>query len=214
MDMDKIRFAASLALALGFTGCLDAEEHVSDTDQAVTVFDSCATGSGVANAMEESINVGDTWLRSGVKINSTCDCLNWEIEKHNTDEATANVLHPKCRPMTIVEYGLGAGVRRLKAETNGTWEITNPTECVQSTLNVWVQQFDASVHDYVTITGGFSGDVHPTWTGTNCVQSSFFKDVLIGVGGSQDFRIKARATRGADTTNNGYEGVVISVQPQ
>ena len=212
--MDKIRFAASLALALGFSGCLDTDEHVSDTDQAVTVFDNCATGTGVANAMEESINVGDTYLRSGLKINSTCDCLAWEIEKHNTSEATANALHPKCRPMTIVEYGLGAGVRRLKAETNGTWEITNSTECVQSTLNVWVQQYDASAHDYVTITGGFSGDVHPTWTGTNCVQSSFSKDVLIGVGGSQDFRIKARATRGADTTNNGYEGVIISVQPQ
>jgi hypothetical protein len=214
MDMDKIRFAASLALALGFTGCLDAEEQVSDTDQAATVFDNCATGSGVANAMEESINVGDSYTRYGLKINSGCDCLLWQGVKNATDEATANAAYPKCRPMTIVEYGLGAGVRRLKAETNGTWEITDPTECAQSTLNVWVQKFDSSVSDWVTITGGFSGDIHPTWLSGNCVQSSFYKDVLIGVGGSQDYRIKARATRGANTTNNGYEGVVITVQPQ
>ena len=152
--MDKTRFAAPLALALGFTGCLDAEEHVSDSDQAATVFNNCATGSDSANAMEESINVGDTYLRSGLKINSGCDCADWQVKKNATDEATANLAFPKCRPTTIVEYGLGAGVRRLKAETNGTWEITDKTECENSTLNVKVQKFDWSLADWVTITGG------------------------------------------------------------
>jgi hypothetical protein len=208
--MHTIRLAASLALALGLTACVDASDHVSDTDQAATVYNDCATSSDT-NAMEYSINAGDTYTRSGHTINQTCSCMAWQVKKNATDEATANAAFPNCRPTTIVDFGLGAGNRILTAQVD-TWNVSSQTECQNSTFSVALQQFDWTTDKYVTIA---SSDTSPTWNASTstCSGPSFAQEVAVGVGGSDDFRIRAKATRGLDQFNHGFEGVIITSQP-
>jgi len=219
--MTKMNSAGCLVAAIGLVACVDAPgdttDDVSQTKQAGTVYDQCAVGDN-DNGQIESINVEDTLTRNFNTMNGTgthdCNCINWQQEANATSEAHANTLFPKCRPTTFVEtlvadsgaYDIGALVTSWHAMENGR------TECLNSTLNVKVQKFNWTTHEFETMIGGASGDLHPTFSNGACNPVGFQLQVL---GSPDDFRVRARATRGLGTAGaeHGFEAVEVFAYP-
>jgi len=179
----------------------DDPDTTDVTVAAVSVWDDCATGSSASNAL-----VGeppDAYLRSSSTINQTCGCKQWQIDKHAQGESFANTHDPDCRPTSIADFSLHVQQEgyRLGAEVP-TWNVAGPLECENSTLNVKVQQWDGT--QYNTLWA--SGDRHPVWSNGSCLSLQAFDN-------GPDFnvpgplRVRAVATRGLDTSNNGFEGV-------
>lgn len=214
--------AVILALAIGLpaAGCIDttADDSVdpgdtSEVNQASVEYDQCAVGQA-ANARETAINVGDSYTRTAAEINRTqanggCDCLDWQAEKFATSEHNANILYPRCRPATIVDYSLGVGSHFLNTRVD-SWAFTSQTECENSLVTVLVEKFNSSTGQYEAIPGGTSNDLHPQFTGGVCRPVSFGATATVGVGGSTAFRVRATARRGLGENNHGFETVTIT----
>jgi hypothetical protein len=212
-EMNKLIAAGCFALALGTLGCMEAPDApaLGATEHASTIFDDCATWTD-ANASEFSSNVGDGYTRSQATINNTCGCADWQVDQNLHGTAHANAAFPDCRPTTIVDFSLASGGRQVSAEVPGWTHLVNgKTECLNSTFEAKLQKFNWGTGAYDTIAS--SGLLHPTWSSGACDPLLWVQDLWIGVGGSGDYRMRARATRGMDEFNHGYETVNIRVRP-
>jgi hypothetical protein len=87
------------------------------------------------------------------------------------------------------------------------------TECVNSTFNVKVQEWNQATLQYETMPSGASGDIHPQFSNGACQGVLFLKHVIVG--SENSYRVRAVATRGLGTNGaeHGFEGVLIQAIP-
>jgi len=202
------RYAPALALALLVPACLDdAADDVSATEEASTLIDMCATSG--ENAFS-SISFGtDSFTRPANRVNPSgsgnCDCKNHQEYSNLHGEAAADIAFPNCRAWTVVDFSVGGQQLgyKLGAEV-GTWTLGNgQTECNNSAFHVEVQQWNGTGYTTIWDPGVFA----PIWTGTACVGPSLMSPQGVVLSGS--YRVRARARRGLDEFNHGYETVTV-----
>jgi hypothetical protein len=195
--MTKHMLLASLLL-----GACATDSTTNTVDQDVSIWDDCATGTSAANAL-----VGeppDSYTRSGSTINQTCGCKQWQIDNNAFGKTYADSHNPDCRPTTIVDFGLHVqqGGYLVGAEVP-TWNISDQTECQNSTLHVKVQQWDGTQYNDLWT----PPDASPVWSGGTCHSVSLYHGPFWNVPGP--LRVRAKATRGLDDFNHGFEGVKV-----
>jgi hypothetical protein len=191
-----------LPFTLAIASCAVEGEPTSSTELDVTL-DTCATGHD-PNASLLFNGTQDTYTRGETAINTTCHCAAWQKDANANGEAHANTAYPDCRPSTYVDVRWDLWLPILAYEVEvPAWSLTNgDTECSNSTLAVklfkevsgaWVQQ-------------GPEEDFHPTPLGNGVCAPL---QITGGGDTGANYRIHARATRGLDANNHGFETVKI-----
>ena len=188
--------------------CLDqtGDPTESTAEQAVSIWDDCARGTSASNALV--YEPPDAYTRSGSTINQTCGCKQWQIDKNAHDKAYADSHDPNCRPQTIVDFSLFVQQYgyNLGAEVP-TWNVSDKTECENSTLTVKVMQWDGTQYNTLWAPPAAS----PVWSNGKCLPLPLYHGPFFGVPGP--LSVRATAIRGLDQFNHGYEGVKVRAFP-
>jgi hypothetical protein len=219
--MRTIFITSTIAFA-SLAGCTDQEPDTGTQDQAISNITNCATGA-LENADTALSYSGDgTYTRSASTINpdnlqSQCTCMDWQADANAFGTAQANLDFPRCRTTSILQIAAG-GQQQLGYIANALvpqWDnVSNQTECENSTLEVHVDQWTGT--QWLDIWPGTNAQgqklarvVHPTWnasaqscnpTGLSSPQGT----VLQGT-----YRLHAKATRGLDANNHGFATVQL-----
>ena len=185
-----------------------ADLATSDTAQASTILNNCATGSD-ANAQTSVFDDQlDTYTRSATKIDTTCGCAAWQVDMNAHGTAQANIDYPSCRPWTYFDVTLAYNTAMGLSTEVDTWGTTSATECTNSEVDMAIEEnVNGTWIPIWPVTANHFYVFHPTFDSAKGSCDQFVKQHIVTDPGV--YRLKGRAIRGEDQYNHGYAGVVL-----
>jgi hypothetical protein len=193
-----------MLLSAILAGACTVDPATDSTDQDVSIWDDCATGTA-ANALV--YEPPDAYTRNGDTINNTCGCKQWQQDNHDHGQTYADSHNPDCRRDSIADFSLHVQQLgyRLGAEVTSWHDVVSPDVCQRSNLIVKIQAWNGSSYTDLD-----SQNIPAVWSFSQakCLPLSYYSGPWSNAYGS--LRVRARAQRGDLDDLLGFNGVTIT----